>query len=194
MDGSLGIIIGIVFVLIAFIVAVYFVKRSAWYTKVIKVKGDVYGAIDDALGWVASPWLWIGAIWVLYNPGDYSYFSFVTGYDFESGSDAMSFAIVFVGVILTIVSLYFLTKAWKKLAKFGHFVYIMLIGLYSFAVYLSIGKDESWLDLTFDLHALSFITIYAVWGMLYPKLAKWTHHEVGANIDSDDVENISDGN
>ena len=81
------------------------------------------------------------------------------------------------------------TKAWKKLAWLGHVAYIVFIGVYIYALYEI--SDGNLSQVNISLHMLVFLTVYAAWGMIYPKLSKRTHSEVGVNLDTDDVEAIS---
>jgi len=174
--------------ILALLIGVHFAKKSAWYKKIKATGADVGDTISSALGWVASPWLWMFVFWVLYNPWGHSYFDFVKNYNFGE-DNILNIVVVAVGAILTIISLYFLTKAWKKLAWLGHVAYVAFIGVYLYALYEVSNGDLSQVNVS--LHVLVFLTVYAAWGMIYPKLSKKTHAEVGVNIDTDDVDAIA---
>ena len=178
----------VVAVLIVMLGAVQFIKKSAWYRKMKAVGADVGDTVNSTFGWITSPWLWMFVFWGLYNPWGYSYYDFVKGYDFGDNI-VLNIVVVALGAFLAILSLYFLTKAWKKLAWLGHVAYIAFMIVYGYSLYETSHGDLSQINV--PLHILVLLTIYAGWGMLYPKLSKRTHAEVGVNLDTDDVDAIS---
>ena len=96
------------------------------------------------------------------------------------------------GAFLTLVSLFFITKAWKKLGFFGHLGFVLFLAVYVYALYENTTQFTQIEDLNYSLHILVFLTVYGAWGMIYPKLSKKTHAEVGVNVNTDDVEDMGD--
>lgn len=187
MDFKTILILGAVSLFII-LISVHFIKKSAWYKRVKATGTDVWATIDGTLGWLTSPYLWLGAIWVLYNPTEYSYYEYMKDYDFTSGEHNV--LVVFIGVFLTLISLFFILKAWKKLAFLGHLIYFAIIGVYIYALYEYHKKNVD-ANIEYTFHILMFLTIYGALGMIFPKISKKTHSEVGANIDTDDVKEIA---
>ena len=176
-------------ILVIVLVGVHSFRKSAFYRKAKSTGADIGDTISATLGWVASPYLWLGVFWAIYNPWGYSYYEYMKNYNFGEGN---SFDIILVatGAFLTIVSLFFITKAWKKLGFFGHTVFIVFISVYVYSLY---KKTDGFVDeINYGLHFLIFLTVYGAWGMIYPKLSKKTHAEVGVNINTDDVEDMAD--
>lgn len=176
-------------ILVVLLVSVHLIKKSVWYRKIKTTGEDIGDTISATLGWVASPYLWLGVFWGLYNPWGYSYYEYMKNYNFGE-DNFLNIIVVSIGVFLTIVSLFFITKAWKKLGWFGHIVFVGFIAVYLYALYEN--SDGFNIDINLALHSLVFLTVYGAWGMIYPKISKKTHAEVGVNINTDDVEDIAD--
>jgi len=178
-------------ILVMLLVAVHYTRKSAWFKNIKSTGADIGDTISASLGWLASPYLWLGVFWVIYNPWGYSYYEYLNNYNFGE-DNILNIVVVGGGALLTLISLFFITKAWKKLGFFGHLGFVLFLVVYIYALYENTAKFTKLDDLNYGLHILVFLTVYGAWGMIYPKLSKKTHAEVGVNINTDDVEDMGD--